>query len=154
MKQFKFSALFALVLCVLVGYFEPANATVVKSVMIRAAATNSYVALNSTTNICPFWPNPISPSATLTAISANEVPATASIQLASGGTPYAVSVLAYDQPFPLSTVENNAYFEPALYPYLTGTTLGLPSLPDGIYILTIKTNASKTYTTKITISSK
>jgi hypothetical protein len=154
MKQVKPSVLLALMLCVLIGYFEPANAAKFsKSVVMKApVATIAYTALNSTTTVCPFWPNPIAPTSSLTAIS-YEVIVSASIQ-STGSGPYAVSILAYDQPFPLGVVENNAYFEPALWPHLTGTTLGLPALADGNYVLTVKTSNGKAYTTKLSISSK
>jgi len=151
MKQVKPSVLIALMLSVLIGYFEPANAAT--SLLIAPPpATSAYVAMNSTTQLCPFWPNPIAPTASLTAIS-DQVITSASIQPAGGGNASVVSVLAYDQPFPLSVVENNNYFVPIIWPSLTGTTLGLPSLSDGTYVLTIKTQ-NGAYTTKLSISSK
>ncbi len=150
MKQVKFSVLVSVMLCVLIGYFEPANAA--KTILLAPAASSSYVAMNTTTGICPFWPNPISPTASLTAISLEIV--TGGVIQTPGGKPYAVSVSAYNQPFPLGVVENNAYFVPDQYNYLTGTTLGLPSLPDGNYVLTINTKSGNVYTTKLSISSK
>jgi hypothetical protein len=149
MKQVKPTVLFAFMLCVLIGYFEPANAA---RLIAPPAATTAYVAMNSTTNVCPFWPNPIAPTSSLTAISF-EVVTGGTIQ-AAGGKPSSVSVIAYNQPFPLGVVENNAYFVPDLYPSLTGTTLALPSLADGNYVLTINTQSGHVYTTKLTILSK
>jgi hypothetical protein len=153
MKQVKTSVLFAM-LCVLIGYFEPANAAKIsKSMTMKApsAATAAYTALNSTTTLCPFWPNPIAPTATLTAVSYETI---TSATVSSTGGSWPVSVIAYNQPFPLEVVENNAYFVPDLWPLLTGTTLGLPALTDGNYTLTVKTSNGKTYTTKLSISSK
>gem|GEM_PF-2820096 len=141
----------ALILTVLIGYFEPANAA--KTQIKGSGATASYVALNSTTALCPFWPNPISPTASLTAIGLYDLTG-GTIQSVGGGKVYGVSVLATGQSFPLSVVENNAYFEPSVYSSLTGTTLSLPSLPDGNYVLTITDAASHVYTTKLTITSK
>ena len=148
MKQVTPSVLFALVLTVLIGYFEPANAA--KNLLVAPpASSNSYVALNTTTGVCPFWPNPISSPSVLTAVS-DEVVLGGTLQLVGGGsTP--VSVIAYDQPFPLSTIENNQYFVPKLWPSLTGTTMSIPSVAPGNYILTFKTQSGNVYTTKLTI---
>jgi hypothetical protein len=148
MKQVKPSVLFALVLTVLIGYFEPANAA--KNLLVAPpASSNSYVTLNTTTGVCPFWPNPTTSPSILTAIS-DEVIIEGSIQLVGGGSS-PVSVIAYDQPFPLSVVENNQYFVPKLWPILTGTTMSIPSVAPGNYILTIKTESGNVYTTKLTL---
>jgi hypothetical protein len=149
MKQVKTSLFFAFVLCVLIGYFEPANAA--KSLLIAPpSGTSSYVAMNTTSGICPFWPNPISYTSSLTAISLEYI--TSASITTSGGKPSAVSVLAYGQPFPLGVVELNQYFVPDQYNNLTGTTLGLPSLPAGNYILTVNTKSGNAYITRITIT--
>jgi hypothetical protein len=149
MKQVKPSVLFALVLTVLIGYFEPANAA--KNLLVPTpGGSTSYVALNTTTGVCPFWPNPITAPSILTAVS-DEVIIGATLQQVGGGsTP--VSVIAYDQPFPLSTIENNYYFVPGLWPVLTGTTLAIPAVAEGNYILTFKTQSGNVYTTKLTIN--
>ena len=61
MKQVKPSLIFAFMMCVLIGYFEPANAA--KSLILApSGATTAYVAMNSTTRLCPFWQNPIAPT--------------------------------------------------------------------------------------------
>ena len=149
MKQVKPSVLFALLLTVLIGYFEPANAA--KNLLVPTpGSTTSYVALNTTTGVCPFWPNPITAPSILTAVS-DEVIIGGSLQPAGGGSPYAVSVIAYDQPFPLGTIENNAYFVESLWPLLTGTTFSIPTVASGNYILTFKAQSGNVYTTKITI---
>ena len=151
MKQVKPFVLFAM-LCVLIGYFEPANAAKISMTMkAPSGATAAYTALNSTTTLCPFWPNPIAPTATLTAISYETI---SSASIASTGGSWPVSIIATNQPFPLSVVENNAYFVPDLWPVLTGTTLGLPTLADGNYTLSVKMTNGKVYTTKLSISSK
>jgi hypothetical protein len=152
MKQVSPSVVFSLILCVLIGYFEPANAA--KSLLIAPplpTVTNCYVAMNSTTATCPFWPNPISSGSSFTAISYNEVITGGSIQ-AAGGSPYPVSVIATDQPFPMNVVETNQYFPVDEYPYLTGTTISVPALAVGSYVLIIKTQSGDTYTTKVTIT--
>lgn len=207
MKHFKPSVLVAFMLCVLIGYFEPANAQTSKS---------GYVALSTPFNVCPLWPNPIAPGGTLTAISFENVTSGILVNL-TDGTQYPSSVIATNTSFPLSTVEGNAYFvvdilnnpngTPAITPdgkylmpilpvdttsgdtstvegnnyfvpiiktvqsdptavlidgtyfapafaLLTGTTLSVPSAPDGNYVFVILTKSGYKFTTNITISSK
>lgn len=148
MKQFKPTLLFAFMLCVLIGYFEPANAA--KSLV--AAGDPAYVALNSTTSSCPFWPNPISPASTLTAIGTADV---TSISLTGGdGKVYPGSVVETNQWFPVDVVETNQWFPVDIIKSLTGTLLSLPAVPDGGYIVTLKTTGGYVYFTKVNISSK
>jgi hypothetical protein len=100
MKHFKPSVLVALMLCVLIGYFEPANAQSSKS---------GYVALSTPFDVCPVWPNPIAPGGTLTAISFENVTSGILVSM-TNGKQYPSSVIAYNTSFPLSTVEGNNYF--------------------------------------------
>ena len=157
MKQVKFSVLMSIMLCVLIGYFEPANATKVSKTMTMktVGATTAYAALNSTTALCPLWPNPIAPGATLTAISLNtEIITGGSLQSVVENNQYFVPIIAFNQTFPLSVVENNQYFVPDFYNSLTGTSMAIPYVADGNYVLTISTKSGNKYTMKLTISSK
>jgi len=150
MKQVKPSVLFTLILCVLIGYFEPANAA---KAFVAAEPTTGYVAMNSTTSYCPFWPNPVAPGAVITTIGI-DVPTSGYMVNTSTGTKYGISITAYNQPFPLGVVETNNYFPVDEYSSLTGTTLNIPSVPDGNYILTINCADGNVFNTKVSFSSK
>ena len=148
MKQVKPSVIVALMLCILIGYFEPANA----AKLLAPSGDPAYMALNTTTVSCPFWPNPFSPTSVVTAISTEDI--SGGIIQNTDGKVFSVSVIATGQSFPLGVVQNNNYFVPDVYDNLTGTTLSIPSLPDGNYVLTVYTKSGNTYTSKIAISSK
>jgi hypothetical protein len=67
---------------------------------------------------------------------------------------YFVPIIAFNQTFPLSVVENNQYFVPDQFGSLTGTSMAIPYVADGNYVLTVSTKSGKKYTVKLTISSK
>jgi hypothetical protein len=111
MKNFKISLPFAFMLCVLIGYFEPANAQTQK---------DAYVALNSPFSTCPVWSNPLAPGGTITAISFENVTSGLLVSL-TDNKEYTPAILTGNGNFPLSTVEGNAYFVPIILVNSDGT---------------------------------
>jgi hypothetical protein len=148
MKQVKHSVLFSVMLCVLIGYFEPANAA---KIMKASEPTVAYVALNSTVNYCPFWPNPVAPGASITAIAIGK-PTGGFLVSISGDNKYSVTIGSYGQPWPLGVVENNQYFVPDQIDSLSGTTLTMPVVPTGDYYLTVNCANGNAYTSKVTFT--
>jgi hypothetical protein len=158
MKQVRFSVLFVSMLCVLIGYFEPANAASVNKSITKNFYSdgNAYAILNTTTGACPFYPNPISPNQPIIGVSdASDPISSASIIYIGGGD---ASTVEGNQQFPM-TVEGNtqfpidnvqAFFASSIT--LTATTFSFPTLSAGNYVLTVTTKSGNTYTTKITVS--
>ena len=157
MKQFKFSVLFVSMICILIGYFEPANAAVINKSITKKFSTSSpaYAILNTTSTGCPFFPNPISPDQSIVAIhGGGEAVVFASVTYVGGG-PSTVENNTQFEP----VVENNTQFEPKVadgyFPdgtTLTAARLTFSSLPLGNYVLTIKTESGNLYTTKFTVA--
>lgn len=103
MKQFNLNVLYALVLCVLIGYFEPANA--------QNGSDAAALMYNSAVNN-PFFPNPLTGGSVISVISADQ-PVNGFLVSSTDGSQWPLQIIATNQPL-VSTVENNAQFEPII----------------------------------------
>lgn len=108
MKQVNLSMLYAIMLCVLIGYFEPANA---QTSLATLSSPTANVFLFSTIKNCHFWPNPVGQGATVNAYS-DDVPTGGYLTSTLQGGQYAISVISAGQPLPTGEVENNYWFQP------------------------------------------
>lgn len=119
MKKSNVSVLFVFMLCVLIGYFEPANAT-----------GNPYLVVNGSGNVTQIYPNPLN-SALFNSYSTSSV-VSASVVSLNGGNSGGNCV-----------VEGNAYFEPsvAIFPWFpvdveqvgAPTNLFAPTMQYGLF---------------------
>lgn len=158
MKQFKFTVLFVSMLCILIGYFEPANAAVINKSMTKmlTSSGDAYAILNTTSSACPFYPNPISPDQSImTASDASDPIANTYVTYIGGGEAGTIENLQY---FP-QTIETLQYLPLEInknFPDGTtviGTRYIFSTLPVGNYVLTVTTKSGVTYNSKFTVAS-
>ena len=182
MKQFRLSSLVLPILIVLIGYFEPANASVISKSITKKMYSDgdAYVLLNNSNGTCLFFPNPISPNQGVTAIcSKSDFITNASLVPVGGQTTDAIAnniqielitnnnnnqtadAIANNIQIELITNDNNNQNADAIANNIQIELITDPitaklsfatPLPAGEYVLNMTTQSGKAYTTKLVVS--
>ena len=156
MKQFKFSVLFVSMICILIGYFEPANAAVISKSITKKFNISSpaYAILNTTSDVCPFFPNPISPNQAILTVSAsgNSV-VSATVTYTGGGiiesNPQLEPIIESNPQFPIDGMKG--YFTEGATLIGSSITFKGP-IPVGNYVMIVKTSNGSLYTVKFSVA--
>ena len=161
MKQFRLSSLVLPILIVLIGYFEPANASVISKSITKKMYSDgdAYVLLNNSNGTCLFFPNPISPNQGVTAIcSKSDFITNASLVPVGGQTTDAIAnniqielITNDNNNQNADAIANNIQIELITDPITAKLSFATP-LPAGEYVLNMTTQSGKAYTTKLVVS--